>query len=544
MANKNLFGSQRWSTPQADTTNEAGGKAYSLTPEQALAQYVCTGCLNNTYYAKGEEQLDFVKQTVNKVSDEFLASLAVYGRRKAGMKDMPALVLALLASKKTPKATSLFEKSFRKVVDNGKMLRTFVQIVRSGQTGRKSFGSSVKRAINKFLTSRKPDQLFRDTVGESPSLKDIVRMVHPKFEDESLNQMVRRELGLDYEAKKLPKLMRDYEKFIKALASGDAEDMTPPDVDFRLLTGHSLTKEHWKKIAMNACSHKRVQMVIGNLNTFKRHDALDEDVARAIEKMLKDETAICGTPEHPSRLFPYKLWTAYNFAEEMPTRIMRGLAAAIDLSLSNIPEFKGKIVVCPDVSGSMSSAITGDRGTATTKVTCRHLAALISAVFLKKNPDNTTIIPFADRLFLDIAKEFDPLDTVATNVERINNLPGGGTDVHLPLEHINRRGMTPDLVVYVSDMQSWIDSHPGYGFGQITGAMSEWNTLKKRSPKAKVIWINLQASGSVQVPNRPDALNIGGFSDSVFEAMNAFCRSKDPNEWVKEIKAYWSPSAD
>jgi len=539
MANKNLFGSNKWTPAKADTVNEAGGRAFSLTPEQALAQYVCTGCLNNTYYATGSEQLDFVKENVGKVSNEYLAQLAVYGRQKGGMKDMPALVMALLASKKSDEATKLFAKAFRKVVDNGKMLRTFVQIVRSGQTGRKSFGSAVKRAIKGYLTSRRPDQLFRDTVGESPSLKDIVRMVHPKFEDESLNQMVRRELGLEYEWDKLPKVLKDYERFMKALAQGEAGDMTPPDVDFRLLTGHELTKEHWKKIALNACKGKKVQMVIGNLNTFVRHKALDSEVAEAIQEMLEDKEAIVGTKEHPSRLFPYKLWTAYNFAEDLPTSVRRGLAKAIDLSLSNIPEFDGEIVVAPDVSGSMSSSITGDRGTATSKVQCRHVAALISAVFLKKNPDNTTIIPFADRLFLDIAKEFDPLDTVATNVERINNLPGGGTDIHLPLEHINRRGMSPNLVVYVSDMQSWIDSGSGSCYYNTTGAMSEWLTLKKRNPKAKVIWINLQAYGTVQVPNREDALNIGGFSDSVFEAMNAFCRSKNPNEWVKEIKAYW-----
>jgi len=536
--NKKLFGSQKWSTPQADTTNEAGGKAFSLTPEQALAQYVCTGCLNNTYYAKGDEQLDFVKGAVTKVSDEFLAKLAVYGRQKGGMKDMPALVLALLVSKKNPNATALFHKIFPKIVDNGKMLRNFVQIIRSGKTGRKSFGSAAKRAIENYLTSRRPDQLFRDTVGESPSLGDIIKMVHPKFGDGELNQMARRELGYEYDTDKLPKLIHDYEKFIKALAEGEADDMTPPDVDFRLLTNHELTAAHWKKIALQACKRKSVQAVIMNLNTFIRHKAMDDEVAKAIEEMLEDESAIVGTPSRPSRLFPYKLWTAYNFSEGVPTKVKRGLAAAIDLSLKNIPEFKGKIVVCPDVSGSMSSPVTGDRGTATTRVECRHLAALISCVFLKKNPDNTTVIPFADRLFLNIAKQFDPLDTVATNVERINSLPGGGTDVHLPLEHINRLGMTPDLVVYISDMQSWMDSGPNYGFGQTTGAMAEWITLKKRNPKAKVIWINLQPCGTVQMPNRPDALNVGGFSDSVFEAMNAFCSSKDPDEWVKEIKAY------
>ena len=540
MANKKLFRSQKWSMPEADTVNEAGGKAYSLSTEQALAQYVCTGCLNGTFYAKAEEQLDYVKEAVSKVSDEFLAALAVYGRQKGGMKDMPALILALLSAKKQGNATALFNRIFPLVVDNGKMLRTFVQIIRSGQTGRKSFGTSVKRAINKYLTTRRPGQFLTASVGEAPSLSDVIKMTHPRFGDGELNEMAKREMGRDYDFNRLPELVQEYERFIKALAAGEASDMTPPNVDFRLLSAHKLTKEHWKRIALDGCESKRVQMILTNLNTFMRHGALDKEVAAKISEMLHDREAIVGTPERPSRLFPYKLWTAYHFATDIPTTVKRGLAAAIDMSLENVPEFDGNIVVAPDVSGSMSQPITGYRGTATTSVLCRHVAALISCVFLKKNPDNTTIMPFADRLFLDVAK-FDPLDTVATNTEKLNRLPGGGTDVSLPLVEINRRGLKPDLVVYVSDMQSWLDSSGSSGspWYRTTSSFAQWDKLKKRNPKAKVAWINLVPYGTVQMPNRADALNIGGFSDSVFEAMNSFFISKDPNHWVKVIKEFW-----
>ena len=61
MANKTLFQSLRGALlPQADATNEAGGPAYTLTPKQALAQYAATGCLNSTYYASAEDQLQKV----------------------------------------------------------------------------------------------------------------------------------------------------------------------------------------------------------------------------------------------------------------------------------------------------------------------------------------------------------------------------------------------------------------------------------------------------------------------------------------------------
>ncbi len=48
MANKALFRSGRGRmTAKADTVNEAGGKAYKLTPQQALAQLAMTGKNNS-----------------------------------------------------------------------------------------------------------------------------------------------------------------------------------------------------------------------------------------------------------------------------------------------------------------------------------------------------------------------------------------------------------------------------------------------------------------------------------------------------------------
>jgi 60 kDa SS-A/Ro ribonucleoprotein len=86
----------------------------------------------------GQKQLDEVNKLVQQVRPEFLARLAVYSRESAYMKDMSAYLLACLLKVDL----NLFKTVFSRVVDNGKMLRNFVQIIRSGQVGRKSFGSA------------------------------------------------------------------------------------------------------------------------------------------------------------------------------------------------------------------------------------------------------------------------------------------------------------------------------------------------------------------------------------------------------------------
>src|ERR687889_583426 len=135
MANKTLFKSLVGKlVPAADARNEHGAPAYALTPKQALAQYAATGCLTRTFYAKAEEQLSVVLGLCEKVEPEFVAKTAVYARERGLMKDMPALLLAVLAAKDV----KLLARVFPRVVDNGKMLRNFVQIVRSGVAGRQS----------------------------------------------------------------------------------------------------------------------------------------------------------------------------------------------------------------------------------------------------------------------------------------------------------------------------------------------------------------------------------------------------------------------
>src|SRR5262249_7724526 len=148
MANKSLFKSLKSLLPRADAQNEKSAPAYRLPPKHALAQIAATGCFNGTFYAQATAQLDAVRALVHEIDDNvFLAKLAIYAREKALMKDMPAALLVLL-SKRDP---VLARKAFGRVVDNGRMLRTVFQMIRSGEFGRKSLSYSLQRAFQRWL---------------------------------------------------------------------------------------------------------------------------------------------------------------------------------------------------------------------------------------------------------------------------------------------------------------------------------------------------------------------------------------------------------
>ena len=210
MANKNLFQTVKGLfTPKADTINEAGGLAYELSPKAALAQYAATGCFNQTFYADAGEQLEKVLKLTRELDAEFIAKTAVFAREKGFMKDMPALLVAVLSTKDK----ALFEKVFPRVIDNGKMLRNFVQIMRSGAVGRKSLGSLPKRLVREWFEARKPEQIFKQSVGQTPSFADVLKMVHPKPKDAEKEALYGYFIGRDVDADKLPEIVKNFEKF-------------------------------------------------------------------------------------------------------------------------------------------------------------------------------------------------------------------------------------------------------------------------------------------------------------------------------------------
>lgn len=516
MSNKSLFRTLAGMfTPKTDTINNAGGPAYKLSPKQALAQYAATGCFNRTFYAETGDQLDAVLALANAVDADFLAKTAVFARERGYMKDMPALLVAVLSIRDK----ALFEKVFPRVIDNGKMLRNFVQIMRSGAVGRKSLGSLPKRMVRDWFEKRGAEQIFKQSVGQSPSVADILKMVHPRPTDAEREALYGYFIGREIDADKLPEIVKRFERY----KSGETAEV--PDVPFQMLTALPLGTREWSGIAANA----GWQMTRMNLNTFQRHGVFaDPSMVELIAARLRDRDSI-----QRSRVFPYQLLSAYKAAEAnngVPREITEALQDAMEIATENVPAIDGRVWVFPDISGSMHSAVTGFRKGATSTVRCVDVAALFAAAILRKNPA-AEVMPFETKV-VDI--RLNPRDSIMTNAGKLSSLPGGGTNCSAPLYELNRRKAAGDVIVYVSDNESWVDAKSGYNRG--SAVMSQWNEFKNRNRNAKLVCIDIQPNAHTQAQERSDILNVGGFSDQVFTLVSEFAAGNmDAGHWAGVI---------
>lgn len=534
MAIKNVFTTKNKKevAPPTDMVNNAGGVAYRATDRHAIAQFVATGTIGDTFYASTETQLETILDLASKVDSEFLLKTAVYGRTKSFMKDMPALLVAIVATRGD--APLLLKRAFPKVINNGKMLRNFVQIVRSGKLGRSSFGSTSKKLIQGYLAGRTNTQVFEDSVGNDPTLADIIKMVHPRPKDPAREALYAYLLGKKYDYKHLPVIVKQFEKY----KEGKRE--TVPEVPFQMLTALELTTEDWTQIARNGNWH----FTRMNLNTFARHGVLrDPRMVKLIANKLRDPVAI-----KLAKVFPYQIMNAYLAVTgqrhsqygstptvAMPTEIEDALQDAMELAIENVPQFEGKTLVFPDTSGSMSAPVTGNRGSVTSTVACIDVAALIAASVLRKNP-SAIVLPFGSTA---IPTKLNGRDSVMTNAKILRGVPGGGTNCSAPLAYVNAQGVKADLVIYASDNESWIDTRPQGIFGYVASSatMTEWKVFKKRNPNAKLVCIDLAPNSTLQAQEANDILNIGGFSDNVFEVISLFAQGGlDKGHWVSIIE--------
>ncbi len=536
MANKGLFQSLKSQLPRADARNEEGAVAYRLPAKHALAQLAATGCFNGVFYAEAEDQLKTLLGLVSEIDDNvYLAKLAVYSRERAFMKDMPAALLLVLAQR-DPK---LLHAVFDRVVTNGRVLRTLLQMIRSGQFGKKSLSSSLQRAFQRWLNQASVGKLLSASIGSNPSLRDVLRLARPTPPSDARRALFGWltekpiEKWAPASADDLPIEVQSLRAYRSAQTEAEqVEILARSSFRWDLLADAARGPLVWKAIARQMGP----QALRMNLNTLLRHGVLaDAELADYVAGRIADADEIRSSGQ-----FPYQFLAAYlNVDESVPHQIKAALSEAAEIACGNVPALPGPVVIGLDVSGSMQSAVTGRRGHgATSKVRCADVAALFAAAILRRNPDSV-VIPFDDQTY---AVRMDAGDSILSLAERLGRFGGGGTNCSLPLAEANVRYASRPFAgcVLVSDNESWI----GVGRHGATAVMTEWQAFVKNQVRLqasefdgpKLACIDLQPYGTTQAPERSDILNVGGFSDAVFGVLAGFF-GNEPARFVRDVEA-------
>jgi 60 kDa SS-A/Ro ribonucleoprotein len=509
----------------ADATNLAGFPAWKKDIKASLIQVLYTGTFENSFYADANQLTKEAVDIFETAKVEDMEEWIPKARNEGFMRSSPILALTILFERDTQVA----KKIFHKTILTGNDLTAFIDARKARGRG---FGRALKTSIKLFLGD-KLNEYYAIKYGND--LKHGIRLARPSP----------KEIGttivhlIDY-------LMRgefNEDEFQKILAFETLKEIIGNDVkenvinntirmgrlDYSVVEGIfngakvKIPQTVWLTLAQDM----GVFAFIRHLVTFERNGLED-----AILPIAQEKITVANLKG--AKVMPFRLYQAYNMVTSQKLKtvladVMNDYVTQYDFSAW------GKVVICPDISGSMGTHF------AKSKVSAKVIAGMFSAI-LYKGIKESTIIPWSDRVhpwlvpaksssLVDIAEKISS-ETGNTTMEApiiyiLDGEPAMSRRSRRPSEtYLYWRGETPvptgpkkapkeyDTLVFITDTQEWSGE----------GWLGYWEKYKKMFPKAKAILIRIDSYSTKPYPSeKAKALSIYevyGFNDSVFSYLN------------------------
>ena len=523
-----------------------------------------------------------LKERFKSFSIYHLGKYCSEARRKKILKDYQDILHPERVQKRKEKAKQKLNKEEGKMeeeVPRHEEARGGRRGERGGKIGK--FAAKKAKFMKKHYPAKdpKPKSMF-----DSPfiTMKDIIRTTHMK----SPQFVIRSVLGKRYPENELSfqeAFHGEDVKFDPTLANKRMKIETPktwetelsskgnkPEVWAKLIHSNQLpymammrNLRNLLKAGLDDNLHAKIINRIGNKKAvanakmfpFQYFSALNEidqlktkELVKIGEKLVEvDELPVEMEEEvkedkemvKPENKKPFKSYTIDTLIEDYKTAIKKAIQTAVD---KNLEEITGHTLIFCDVSGSMSTPISG--GKKYGSVTKCTEVALLLGLMIKSKCQKSTFVIFSSpgqehqECYLEVKLVSDDILEDMKKLESESGKLGGGTDFPFKCirEHIEKK-IHVDNIVILSDMMI------SNGYSEIdTGEQSTSDLLNEYRNKVntnlKIFSVDLR--GHAKVLNLGDEFNeqnyirIFGMSDGVLK----FISVKEKGSQIEEIKKF------
>lgn len=497
---------------EKEKRNYENGKAYAMLPELELYSAVVTTLVADNYYEKTDGRLERISSLIKKVSPLFVAQLAIYAREKLNLRSIPLFLIVELA--KIHNGDNLVAKTTERVVkrvDEIMELLACYQLRNPKEENYKKLNrlsnqikNGLKQSFNRF------DEYQFAKYNRSNSvikLKDALFLIHPKAKDETqqelFNKIVNDQLQIPYtwETELTQIGQRKYESEEEKIAA---------------------KRECWTKLVKSdRLGYMALLRNLRNILSVK----VDEEVIDMICKIISSQYAVKN-----SKQMPFRFYSAYKEAKTVITPetnyILEALEEAVAYSADNIEGFdkNTSVLLACDVSSSMNFPVSRN-----SKI-MRYDIGILLASALKTKCKNVITGIFGDdwKPIIGGSKE------ILANAEWMQsfmNEVGYSTNGYKVIDWLLEKDQKIDKVMFFTDMQMW-DSLCGDKYIE-----KSWNKYKKRFPDAKLYLFDLAGYGQLPIRQlKDDVILLAGWSDKIFDMLNAFERGENVIDEIKKIE--------
>lgn len=417
---------------------------------------------------------------------------AVRLRNEENMRTTPQVIMVRAANHEKVRGTGLISQYSQQI-----MKRTdeaAVQLAYQIQVFGKPIPNSLKKAWKKFLENRSEYDLAKYRM-ESRRFKtvDVVNLV--KAHSSEIDLLMKGQLKLSEE-----------------------------DTWEALISKEGSSKETWTK-AIDLMGH---MALLRNLRNLHQNGV---DPALYLDKLVN--TAKGG------KQLPFRYYSAYQQLKStgVSGNVLDAVEKCLEISMGELPTFKGKVMSLCDNSGSAQGTTTSSMGT----VKVSDIANL-TAVLTGRVSDDGYIGVFGDRLNVQPVRKTDSVFDQVAKADNIGQGIGGGTEngIWLFFDKAIKQLEHWDHIFVYSDMQA---GHGGlFGMDQKQYKDYLWNNTRmidvakliktyreKVNPDVKVYLVQVAGYKDVLVPEFYDKTYIlGGWGDGLLKFAHYLSKVNEP----------------
>lgn len=509
-------------TPDAVTYE--GGDGYDRKAKSELFLLAITNMVGeDTFYESATDRDARFEELVHKVTQkdpDWIRRFVPYMRNQLNLRTASIVMAAEYVKAGGPNGRSVVDSALQRADEPSVLLAYWRErhgVERDGRKDIRKLPAAIKRgvadAVTRLYTERNLIKYDSDTL--NPRFGDVVEVTHAKGKTPWQHDLFRYAMAKRHNREDLSRdieQLQTISKFRALMAAPVAErramvEAAAESGDLSKFEGAGLTWENlsgWLQGPMDAKAWELVipQMhymaLLRNLRNFDQ--AGISDAAReSIIKKLTDPQEV-----KESRQLPLRFFTAYKNVKSL--NWAAALEKALDLTLVNVPVFKGKTLILVDVSQSMWAPFSKGN-TRTYRVSNDaytpqryELAALFGAAIALRAEKPTLVTFGTDSHEVDVTKG----GSILRLVEQMNHNRGGTQTWHAVARHFDGH----DRIIMLTDEQA--QDSP---MTDLTGTPIYVYSLAGYK-------VGITSSGA-------DNYTFGGLSDAGFRAIEAIEASKD-----------------
>lgn len=489
-------------TTGVQTHTYEGGIGYERDAKTELFLLAVTNMVaEDTFYESARDRdgrfADLAHQ-VTQEDPEWIRNFIPYLRNTMQMRSASIVLAAHYVHAGGPNSRRVVDSAMSRADEPAEILAYWTQTYGKNfpQPLKRGVADAIERLYNQYSA------LKYDGQSRAWRMGDVIQLVHPKPIDNLQSALYKYLLDTRYnnethviEDGELPTIAGYLEamNIPVELRRGTLRSQgIPQGMTWESLSGwlqSPMDAEAWEAVIPNM----GYMALLRNLRNFE-----DAGISEASQKIVRDKLT---DPDEvaKSRQFPIRFYSAWKAVQSLTWG--RELETALDLSVKNVPEFRGKTLILIDLSGSMDSTMSGR-----TDVLRYEIAAVFGAAIAKRNPEATLVG------YSDTSVQITPARSVLQTVDKIvNSVRHGGTQTW---QAFNQWYDGHDRTIIITDEQA----HPSYSsYGGYYGRVYEEAPTDAKRGNTPLYTFNVAGYKAAHIEQGQNGSYVfGGLTDAGF----------------------------